>query len=306
MQDMNSLSIFILCHNRPDDARNAIRSVMDQMDSDFTLTVSDNSSNDEVEHMVNLEFPTVHYVRRRPMLSALEHFNRCIDEANGTHFCLFHDDDLMGADFVREVKAAIAAYPDAIAIGCNARIESGGQLQPRPSFLSRHPYVRFTSPQALAQRYFARFQSGIAPFPGYVYKCASIGTIRFRADEGKYSDVTWLLRLSTKGHTVWINRLLMTYRLHGGNDGSVESRRDRLRFLAYLKKNRQFLGEGLLHEYRCSFIYKPIQKSVVGAHPARRRIATRFLRHYRWARYLRMDTYRFLLLRALDKRMDTP
>lgn len=298
---MPELAIFILCHNRPDDARRAIRSALGQVDRDFTLTVSDNSSTDDVEQMVRQDYPEVHYIRRRPMLPALEHFNRCIEDAPGTHFCLFHDDDLLGPDFVQEVKAAILTHPDAVAIGCNARIESLGTLQPRPSFLARHRYETIGTPRDLAARYFSRYQSGIAPFPGYVYRRSALGTTRFRADEGKYSDVTWLLRLSALGPIIWISRRLMTYRLHGGNDGSLESRRDRLRFLAYLKRHRHSLGNGILQDYRCSFVYKPIVKSSPTAHPARLRLAERFLRQYRWTRYARPDTYQALARRALVK-----
>jgi GT2 family glycosyltransferase len=299
---MSALSLYILCHNRPDDARQAIRSVLAQTDQEFTLTVSDNSSDDRVEQMVRQDFPAVNYVRRRPMLAALEHFNRCIEEAQGTHFCLFHDDDLMAPDFVQEVKAAIQAYPQAIAFGCNAYIESLGKRQPRLAILSGRRYELITSPRQLAARYFARYQSGIAPFPGYVYQRASVGTTRFHPDEGKYSDVTWLLRLAGAGLTVWISKPLMTYRLHGGNDGSIESRRDRLRFLSYLKQQRRELGAGILQDYRCSFVYKPmILKSAVTSHPVRQSTAARFLRHYRWRRYARLDTYRALLRRALVK-----
>lgn len=298
---MITLSIFVLCHNRPDDARRAIQSVLEQSDPGYALTVSDNSSNEDVEHMVHEHFPTVNYIRRRPMLAALEHFNHCIAEAGGTHFCLFHDDDLMGPDFVREVKAAIKAYPDAVSIGCNARIESGGSLQVRPSFLSPHTYELISSTSDLAARYFSRYQSGIAPFPGYVYQRVLVGQIRFLPDEGKYSDVTWLLRLAEIGRTVWIRRPLMTYRLHGGNDGSVELRRDRLRFLAYLKRNRRKLGEGLLQDYRCSFIYKPVAKSSTQGWKLRIATAKRFLSRYRWMRYTRLDTYRALGRRVIVK-----
>jgi len=41
----------------------------------------------------------------------------------------------------------------------------------------------------------------------------------------------------------------MIYRLHGNNVGNIESMRDRLRLLAYLKKNRAVYGEGILNDY---------------------------------------------------------
>ncbi|MDI1246507.1 MAG: glycosyltransferase family A protein [Rhodoferax sp.] len=298
---MEILSLFILCHNRPDDARLAIRSVLAQSDKAFSLTVSDNSSNDEVQCMIQNEYPDVHYVRRLPMLPALEHFNRCIDEVQTGYFCLFHDDDLMGADFVAGFSEYLQKFPEMIAYACNAHIESFGKLQQKLSFLSCRNTETISSPRVLAARYFSRAQLGIAPFPAYVYSKERIGKLRFEPDGGKYADVTWLLGLSMKGPVLWISRPLMTYRIHASNDGATESRRDRLRFLAFIKKNHALLGNAILQDYRCSFVYKTILKSPDRSHPIRRRIAKAFVKHYRWARYARLETYQALAKRVLVK-----
>lgn len=299
---MSSLVIYILCHNRPDDARRAIISALDQTDRDFRLIISDNSTDDRVESVIHQEFPSANYIRRSPVLPALEHFNRCLEETSDSYVCLFHDDDLLRPDFVKEVKSAIASYPDAIAIGCNARIEQMGKLQNCPSFLSLKDHELITSPRDLARRYIARYQSGIAPFPGYVYRRQQLGSIRFEPSEGKYSDVTWLLRLAERGQIIWIGQPVMTYRIHGGNDGLKESRRDRLRFLAYVKRHQGSLGTDLLDDYRCSFIYKPMIQGHESNRTRQQKLANRFIRFYGWRRYLRPGTYRSALQRAILKR----
>jgi GT2 family glycosyltransferase len=298
---MKTLTIYILCHNRPDDARQAILSVIKQSDQSFTLTVSDNSSNDEVEHMVKSEFPGIDYVRRLPMLPALDHFNRCIEEAQSDYFCLFHDDDLMSTDFVSVMNKNMRDYPSAIAFACNANIENFGKLGRRPSFRSYRSHELIKSPHDLAMRYFSRAQSGIAPFPSYVYNRLKIGALRIPAEGGKYADVTWLLNLAKIGQIVWINQSLMTYRMHASNDGNVESLRDRLRFLRYLKQNRSQIGESVLQDYRCSFIYKRISKFEDSLRANRRHVANSFLKNYRWSRYARLDTSKALVNRALIK-----
>lgn len=298
---MNALTIYILCHNRTDDARQAIFSVLQQDDRNFTLTVSDNSSNDDVAQMLKREFPEVHYIRRLPMLPALEHFNRCIEDAQSDYFCLFHDDDLMSPDFVSVMKQNIHDYPSVIAFGCNAKIESFGKLAVRPSFRSFRSHELISSPRELAMRYFSRAQSGIAPFPSYVYNRRLVAERRIPADGGKYADVTWLLSLVGTGPIVWISKPLMTYRMHASNDGNVESMRDRLRFLRYLKQHKDEIGESVLQDYRCSFIYKKISKLDDSLHVERRKLAISFLNTYRWSRYVRLSTYRVLLNRALIK-----
>jgi glycosyltransferase involved in cell wall biosynthesis len=298
---MESLTIFILCHNRPDFARQAISSVLGQTCRTFALVVSDNSSNDEVERMVSNEFPDVRYIRRSPMLESLEHFNRCIDEVRSEYFCLFHDDDVMSPDFVDVMLKILREYPAAIALGCNAKMERFGKLEARTCFRSISKHELINTPRDLARRYFSRAQSGFAPFPGYVYNRRLVGEIRLPVEGGKYADVTWLLNLAQREAIVWVNKPLMTYRLHESNDGNIESLRDRLRLLGFLKQNKEMFGAGLLQDYRCGFIYKKIVSSLAGTHPERHRVAVAFLNNYRWLRYARLEYYKALAVRALVK-----
>lgn len=297
---MKSLTIYILCHNRPDFARQAIRSAINQSVHSFQLIVSDNSSNDEVGHMVKQEFPAIRYIRRVPVLKPLDHFNRCIEEAGTDYFCLFHDDDVLEADFVEQLSRCISLFPGAIAYGCNARFEKAGRLEEGTSFRALRKYVTIDTPRKLAQRYFARGQTGIAPFPGYVYDRNLVDGSRFTGEGGKYADVTWLLRLAMKAPVVWVNAPLMIYRMHDSNDSNVESLRDRLRFLGFLKQNGQIFGSALLSDYRF-FIYKKILGRSAGLHPGRRLTANTFMRNQRILRYLKPGYYRSMALRTLVK-----
>ena len=299
----NSLEIFILCHNRVDDTRHAINSVLNQTNHRYTLKVSDNSSSDEVERMVRQEFPDVTYVRRVPMLPALMHFNQCISEAKSDYFCLFHDDDIMHEDYVSEMQKCIRQFPDAAAWGCNAEIENQGVKRNQVSFRSYKKYEMLRSARKLAEKYFSRHQSGFAPFPGYVYNRKRMGDILIPPDGGKYADVTWLLKIAQRGSVVWITRPLMTYRFHGTNDGSIESVRDRLRFLGFIKQNLPIFGNGILEDYRCSFVYKRFVRTDARTSQSRKRIAKRFLSAYSIKRYSRMGTYKAIFNRQLTKWM---
>jgi GT2 family glycosyltransferase len=300
---MKPLSIYILCRNRPDYAKQAIQSVLRQTSQKYLLTVSDNSTNDDVGRMVKDEFTNIHYVRRTPALDVFEHLNRCIEEISTDYFCLFHDDDVMQANYVETMMQCAQDYPIAIAIGCNANMESLGKLEPRTCFRSFRKHELIQSPLNLARRYFSRAQSGFAPFPGYIYSRGLVGNQRFPLDGGKYADTTWLLNLAKQASIVWVNTPLIIYRLHESNDSNVESMRDRLRLLGYLKKNRTVFGGNLLNDYRCSFIYKKIYKQCDDVHLKRRCMATSFLNYYRWSRYLRLDLYQALMTRKLVKWM---
>jgi hypothetical protein len=251
--------------------------------------------------MVKNEFPEISYIRRSSALKHLEHFNLCIEEVQSDYYCLFHDDDLMSPDFVDVMLNFIDNYPAAAAYACNANIETNGKLEPRSSFRSFREYELIETPRNLAERYFSRNQSGIAPNPSYIYSRRLAGDQRFLIDGGKYADVSLLLDILRKGGIVWINRALMTYRIHGNNIGNVESLRDRLRFLGYLKKYKVMFGQGILQDYRCSFIYKKVLKNHPESHTRRCQVARAFLNAYRFSRYARFDCYRALMARALVK-----
>lgn len=299
---MSSLTIFVLCHNRPDFARETLHSILKQTDHDFNLVVSDNSSNNEVETMVRSDFPQLEYRRRNQMRQSLEHFNLCMDEAESDYFCLFHDDDIMQPNFVRCMRQVLDENQQAIACGCNALLESHGIIQRRAMFRALGRLEWIASPRSLARRYFARAQSGIAPFPGYVYRRSMVGKLRLDADGGKHSDVSWLMNVVMKGRIVWIAEPLMIYRVHSNNDSGTESLRDQLRFMGYMKQNIELIGRDVLTDFRRSRIYKPISNNVFSS-PRRKEAAKVFLKRYNRLRYTNIHTYSALIHHALVKVM---
>jgi len=295
------LDIFLLCHNRPEFAKAAIQSILNQRAGGFQLTVSDNSSDDRVARMVQENFPAVR-IKHRNNLPSLVHFNTCISEAQTGYFCLFHDDDLMGADYVSEMRLASKRFPEAVAIGANAwvvNLEKGTRATSIRAFGS-HQVI--ASAQDLFRRYFGRYQTGIAPFPGYIYRTAMAGTERIPVNGGKYADVSWLLRLVSLGPVVWWNKPLMDYHLHGSNDGLQESRRDRLNFLGFIKGCPNCVSPSGLNDYRY-FIYKKIIEVDTGnpSYQIRTRRLHGFLRWQRVLRHLRLSELPQMLRKSLLK-----
>lgn len=256
------LTIYLLTHNRPHQAIEAIRSILVQSDRRFKLIVSDNSDNNELSSLLGSLRLSLEYIYRNDngaCLPAFEHFNLCISEVDTQYFSLLHDDDLVLPNYVAEFWRAQQFFPNAIAFGCNARIRHLSGLE-KPSFVSSGQYCRPITPKDLAWRYFGKHQLGIAPFPFYVYNKREMRDIRFSGQFGKYADVAWLLDLANKGNMVWINSPMGVYQHHQGNDSNLESRRDRLSFLAYLKQNTLPEPSLMLTLYR-QFLYKKLLSS---------------------------------------------
>lgn len=295
--DSPTLTIFLLCHNRPEYAECAINSILNQTNQSFRLIISDNSTNDQLHHLVISKFPALEIRQRIPSIPSLEHFNKCISEVDTDYFCLFHDDDLMEPQYVNSMLETIKHHPASVAYSCNAEVVDEYNVSKHAHFDSNKAEVTIENPRALAGRYFSRFPNGFAPFPAYIYRSSVVTKIPIDPESGgKYSDLAWLLEISKLGPLIWNSEKLIRYRIHSTNDGGFESVRDRLRLLRYLKKNIAVIGQTIIDDYRF-FLYKKLCKS--GGHNGKlpekfARSARRHLMLYRFKRFLKRQTYMYL------------
>lgn len=289
---MPTLTIFLLTHNRTEQALAAIESILSQTSDDYQLVVSDNSDTNELQQHLDQYKDKLVYLKRPLVLEALKHFNQCLSEVNTEYFCLFHDDDLMLSTYVSNFLNAKERHRDAVAFGCNAYLENSG-VRTGVSFKSKQHYVGPILFNSLIAKYFSKNQSGIAPFPSYIYKRCVAQSLSFAVDAGKYGDVRFLIQIATFGKMIWINLPMMIYKIHESNDSGNESRRDRLRFLRFLR-NLSDLDEELLSDYRY-FLYKKILAGSGGhlkpAHNSYFRVLEKYIVAYKCARYFRYTFY---------------
>lgn len=244
--------IYILCRDRPEFAREAIRSAVQQDADDVEVVVSDNSEYDIVGDMVAKVFPGVTYIRRRPSLDPLKHFRVVIEESIAEHVVMFHDDDVLYSDYVRTMRATLDSNPDIVAVGCNATILRGTTLTDRLFMTTAvHDVVLKNAEELLA--YYMRFNSHrAAPFPGYMYRRTAIDGLYLDAhDGGKHADVTFLMNVIERGNLYWLLSPLMQYRMHGTNDSSIENVGQRLRLLRYIYRHTSILPKSeAVQEFR--------------------------------------------------------
>jgi hypothetical protein len=108
--------------------------------------------------------------------------------------------------------------------------------------------------------------------------------------------------LASLGRVVWVNKQLMDYHIHGGNDGLQESRRDRLSFLGLIKRCPSYANPTGLNDYRY-FIYKKIVAAYKekSGHQAQTRHLRRFIRWQRVRRHLRISELPAMLRKKLLK-----
>jgi hypothetical protein len=203
----------------------------------------------------------------------------------------------MEPNYVDTMLKTIERHPESVAYSCNAEIVDENNVPKHASFDSGDADVIIENPRSLAGRYFSRFPNGTAPLPAYIYRSDIAKTIPIDPQTGgKYSDVTWLLEISKRGTLVWSSAKLIRYRMHSTSDGGLESTRDRLRLLGYLKTNILFVGQGIINDYRF-FLYKKLVKTGITGRKLTagvERIIKRYLLLYRFGRFVQYKTYAFL------------
>jgi len=219
------IQIVVLSRDRPKYLKESVESVLKQKASKekFKIIISDNSEKDEVEEMIGRDYSSkdLKYIRRKPTLSPIEHFQLVISECEEKYVVLFHDDDVMHPDYIETMWEFIQREGVA-AVGCNEFVfkeKFAKSLRAKPhSFKSPETFI---SEKDFLKQYIPG-SNGVSVFPGYVYNAACLKKIRLNnvRRKGGVSDILMLNSLLNHGSIVWIPNYLVYYRLHDSNDGN--------------------------------------------------------------------------------------
>ena len=275
----SSLEIVLLSRDRPNYLREALLSALSQSGERIEVVVSDNSEQEDVSRMLAEEFPTLRCIRRKPTLDAFAHFRTVIDSATADLLVMFHDDDVMMDGYVDTLRGHLDADSTLAAVCCDATI-----LQGSPSSHERfcpggrgdlHLYV----PEDLLREYFSLSPKGPAPFPGYMYRREAIqGLCLDPLHGGKYSDVSFLMKVMRRGPILWLDNVWMRYRIHGFNDSATEAVGQRLRLLRYIYFSTSMHRHSpLVAQYRYRYWASWWCGKSGARQPWRRRVVRRFL-----------------------------
>jgi len=274
------LQLYLLSRDRPAYLREALQSALNQAGENIEVIVSDNSERDDVARMLTAEFPQVRCIRRTPPLGAFDHFRTIIDEASAELVVMFHDDDVLLNGYVETLRGAMEADPALAAVCCNAAILRGAEVTDE-LFAPSAGDVRLRGPEDLLRHYFSLSTKGPAPFPGYMYRRSAIqGLCLDPRHGGKYSDVSFLLKVLRNGPILWLEKPQMRYRLHGNNDSATEAVGQRLRLLRYVYTTTPVTRRSPLikqYRYRYWMSWWRGASAASACQPWRRRVVGSFL-----------------------------
>ncbi|PIS13894.1 hypothetical protein COT65_01735 [Candidatus Shapirobacteria bacterium CG09_land_8_20_14_0_10_47_13] len=108
----NKLTVIIPTYNRADLLGRSIQSVLDQSFKEFDLIIIDDKSTDGTPRVVkNFNDSRIKYIKNQKNLGIIGNWNKAIDVAPGKYLSIFHDDDIMSPDFLKEAFLALEANP---------------------------------------------------------------------------------------------------------------------------------------------------------------------------------------------------
>lgn len=232
---MNNIQIYILSKNRCDYLCQALDSVLTSSGGSADIVVSDNSESDSIRRLVINDYPNVTYAKRDPPMSVFDHYRTVIQESTAEYLVIFHDDDLMMPAYVRTMTELLDTNPHIAAVGCNALVLRGDERTEERVMGPGCKRALFAEPVAVLNKYLEMWDGNPAPFPGYMYRRKYLVGLYLDPEHGgKYSDVSFLMKLNERGSILWIPEPLMWYRRHAGNDSGTESIANRLSLLRYV------------------------------------------------------------------------
>ena len=113
-----------------------------------------------------------------------------------------------------------------------------GDVKTKKPIIYTKSNITIDSKLKLVNHYFNLEFSGSAPFPGYLYRVKSLLNVKLdKENGGKYSDLSFLLKLLEYGRIQWLCKPLMFYRLHNNNDSNSFAKKDRELLMRHLKIN---------------------------------------------------------------------
>ena len=233
---MAKVQVFLLTHNRPNFVQKAVESVLAQNYDDFEFILSDNSTNDDTRELFkDFHHPKFKYIKRKSVGSFEHVWGHIFKEVRSPYFMMFHDDDELCPDYLKEVMAFGEGNPDVAAVGVNAYMIMGDRYT-QETCLKNPDKVRFFSEK---KDFISKYLTpGLtAPYPGYIYNSKVLNCTQLaRSYGGKYSDMVFIAESMNLGKVAWLGKPLMRYRFHANQDSASPNIRDRLSMLRYIYK----------------------------------------------------------------------
>jgi glycosyltransferase involved in cell wall biosynthesis len=253
---MPFIQVFIATYNRPSLILKSITSALNQDFDSYEIIISDNSTNEYTESIVKkIHDNRLIYKRRKPSLPAIDHLNEILKEVTSDYFMIFHDDDMMYSNMLKELYKNITANKNVIAVGGNARIITPSIFPNKLMLNSRNKNLLICDRDQMAYQYLIK--RGIVPFPSYLYRSEVAKKIRLDPDKGgKHCDVAFLMDITSIGNVLFLVKPLMKYFISSEQDSSNNNFLHKIKLVNFISKTTKYnFNSKLIKRYRILNLY---------------------------------------------------
>lgn len=219
---MSSIEIMVPYFDRLDLLRSTVLSVLGQSDPDWRLTVVDDSPGEDGTEMwlASLGHPRIRYRHNARNLGINRNFQQCIELAEADLVVIMGADDVMLPDYVRTVRAAHLAFPEASIIQPGVQVidEEGAPTSGLVDSAKRAFYApRVTGPTVLGGEHLALslLRGNWLYFPSLAWRTRAARAAGFRDGLDVVQDLALALDLVVRGERLLVDpTVCFQYRRH--------------------------------------------------------------------------------------------
>lgn len=245
-----NLEIFILTYNRAKMFEQSLKSICEQSAEGFNIIICDNGSTDntrEVAEAYKNKYPKrdITFLTTEKNMGSDWNFMRAKELASGEWVMLFHDDDLLHPEYIKNAMELLAKTPDAVMASCAYTPMEYPDDENWKNLLNE-AYIADVKD-------FAALMFGfiLHNFASTIFKTDLYKTLEWDFEKyGKICDRPFLLDIAKRGKNIILKDPYVRYRVHPGQDTNTgETGPFENEFLSLMNCYKEILGNSWFDKY---------------------------------------------------------
>ncbi len=218
MKNSKPVEIFVLSYNRAAFLRDCLQSILNQTFSNFTVTVLDNHSKEDILGVVNsFNDGRLKLIVNPADIGAYENWMKAYDMASADCMMVFHDDDCMSPRMLERQMQLFKKYPNSSQVSAGVNLVYREAEMLHFENIDDFDYRVFEDPASIVNTYL--FGKGVFGCASVLYKTRILKKIRpNRKRFSSVGDLPYMLALSALGPYIQMISPTYNLRVHPGQD----------------------------------------------------------------------------------------
>ncbi len=227
---MAKVSVAILTYNRKEYLRDCLKSVLNQVFTDFLVYIFDNCSDYDLETFLkNFNDKRIILERSEKNLGEQGNYERVFNyNFPSEYLIIFHDDDTMHPLLLEKEVKLLDKYPDMVFVGTGLKfIKDHNKMFSFDKINNEKNFYicqKSTDLVRLILKDFDLSYSSVMFRKNFVNIIAKITKDFYHYKFFKWSDRPYLIELTKRGKVGIIKEKLINYRIHPSQDSQLEAR----------------------------------------------------------------------------------